>query len=199
MKTLPAWTLRFPTSRTWGSVSAATALVHGRNLHRAMGTIREYAMSLWRALVRVLSRSGAKIYGTSCSGKDRSAPPYFSLQSCRYRSRPRCRIAGGARHRRAMGTGTPRACCGASGLRKRSAQCVSLWCITLPSQIETLRASSAKECRQLTLSPLEIQFLMPESDLDVQDLLAASLLADRTKVAYERYTENIRATGRRLC
>ena len=59
----------------------------------------------------------------------------------------------------------------------------------------TLRASFEKDCRQLTRSPLKIHFLKPGSGPDVPALLAASLPAERTEVAYERYTENIRANG----
>jgi hypothetical protein len=79
--------------------------------------------------------------------------------------------------------------------RERRRACLSG---ALPYQCRnrTLRASSRK-----TLPPPDpaaTQSSVPQAGGvtgDVPGLLAASLPADRTKVAYERYTENIRANG----
>jgi hypothetical protein len=78
--------------------------------------------------------------------------------------------------------------------RERRGACLSGPYHTI-AEIARCRRVPGKDCRELTRSPLKIQFLKPESGPDVPGLLAPSLPAERTKVAYERYTENIRANG----
>jgi hypothetical protein len=69
-----------------------------------------------------------------------------------------------------MDSCTPHARWAASGLRKRAAQCVSLWRITIPLQKLNASGEFWKKCRQLTLSPLGIQFLTPAVPRMLKDL-----------------------------